>query len=925
MALLDGNATHPGLTSSGIPVISAQATSPMLSDKAKYPRFMRVCSSLALSSLAMVQMFSKYGITRIAGIGNDDSYGQGGLQKLVTYAARATPPIEIASVVYFPVASTNPHGFYHSYLEQIRAAKPEAIVVYCASLTCLPMLEEARLMGMLQKPYAWILGNGLTTYPTLSSIAQLYPQLAEAIANNTIVMAVSTAVDWTSVTERYTAGLFKYMKEDRLLSPFYSLFEYDAGLAWVLTMKKIIAAGQDPHNGSLFYSTLISLEYQGATGHVSFDENGDRYAKNTIFRWVQGEDNLAAIGNWTVGNGVVIDPSHAPWAQWRGTEVAAKVIPIRQNEEIDEEKLLQEVSIMKSLRHPNLLLFMCYAKTSEALTIVTEFIQNGSLLDVLADKAMPMSTGLKISILSDIASGMAYLHGSNPPIIHRDLKSSNILLAASMQAKVCDFGLTVIEHKHHSLTTQSDDSVLGSLLWSAPEIINHGTFSTKSDVYAFGVMLWETVTRELPYKNMNPAMVSSYVAEKNCRPEVGPEFEKVHPLRELMGQCWDASPDARPEFSEVLGDLNKASELLSPLIMAEKENSVEKPAPTGWMAIVITAAHEVQQDKEALAQLGKLHCIGPVLLQGIAQPEDLFDFTVAGLERQFPGVHASTVVDVSHDRGTSVHDPDLFERFSKTVAPSWSIAARDVEMTKEVAERGNYGIVFKGVWRSQTVAVKKLLRQKMDSISIAEMEHQIREIAVLSELGACTEPHSMFIVTEWMDMGSLQQLIGSSSQIDRQRGISILASTCSALAFLHQCGIVHRDLKSSNILLGKNMDVKVSDFGMAAAKAANKTSTLCGSIAWMAPEVLSSGAYSEASDAYSFGVVMNEILSCEVPFRGLNKVTVSREILLGRRPDIPKAVGAYTSQYVDLMRRCWDQQPSQRPTFKAIGTELSSL
>eukprot|EP00727_Mastigamoeba_balamuthi_P004037 m51a1_g13630 putative pas domain-containing protein tyrosine kinase (302) ;mRNA; r:633-2027 len=297
------------------------------------------------------------------------------------------------------------------------------------------------------------------------------------------------------------------MKEDRLLSPFYSLFEYDAGLAWVLTMKKIIAAGQDPYNGSLFYSTLISLEYQGATGHVSFDENGDRYAKNTIFRWVQGNDNLAVIGNWTVGNGVVIDPSHAPWALWRGTEVAAKVIPIRQSEKINEEKLLQEVSIMKSLRHPNVLLFMCYSKTSETLTIVTEFMPNGSLLEVLADKAMPMSTGLKISILSDIASGMAYLHGSNPPIIHRDLKSSNILLSASMQAKVCDFGLTVIEHKHCCATKQSDGAVLGSLLWSAPEIINHGTFSTKSDVYAFGVMLWETVTRELPYKNMNPAMV----------------------------------------------------------------------------------------------------------------------------------------------------------------------------------------------------------------------------------------------------------------------------------------------------------------------------------------------------------------------------------------------------------------------------------
>eukprot|EP00727_Mastigamoeba_balamuthi_P002697 m51a1_g12424 putative serine threonine kinase (172) ;mRNA; f:786929-787938 len=157
------------------------------------------------------------------------------------------------------------------------------------------------------------------------------------------------------------------------------------------------------------------------------------------------------------------------------------------------------------------------------------------------------------------------------------------------------------------------------------------------------------------------------------------------------------------------------------------------------------------------------------------------------------------------------------------------------------------------------------------------------------------EPHNMFIVTEWMDMGNLRQLLSSGPQLDRQRGIAVLTSTCSAMTYLHLCNIVHRDLKSSNILLNKRMDVKLSDFGLAAVKTANKTSTLCGTIAWMAPEVLSSGAYSEASDVYSFGVVMHEVLTSEVPFRGLNKVAVAREILEGRRPEIPRKLGSYSS------------------------------
>eukprot|EP00727_Mastigamoeba_balamuthi_P004760 m51a1_g14282 putative serine threonine kinase (344) ;mRNA; r:379728-382359 len=343
---------------------------------------------------------------------------------------------------------------------------------------------------------------------------------------------------------------------------------------------------------------------------------------------------------------------------------------------------------------------MCFVRNNEGLTIVTEYMSNGSLYDVLSDKAVPLSLKVKLSILSDVAAGMAYLHGSNPQIIHCDLKSSNVL------AKVCDFGLTVIAHQHG-------------------ELIQNGVFSTKSDVYAFGVMMWEIVTRDLPYKDMNPVLVAAHVVD-NLRPDVGSRFESVQPLRELM-------------------------------------------------------------------------------------------------------------------------------------------------------------------------------------------------------VGACMEPHNMFIVTEWMDMGNLYQLLSSGPRLDKQHGIAVLASTCSALTYLHLCNIVHGDLKSSNILLNKKMDVKLSDFGLTAVKTANKTSTLCGTIAWMAPEVLSSAVYSEASDVYSFGIVMHEVLTCEVPFRGLNKVAAARDILDGKRPQIPSKLGAYGGNYVELMCRCWHQQPSERPAFKKIGEMLSVM
>eukprot|EP00727_Mastigamoeba_balamuthi_P013184 m51a1_g8489 putative serine threonine kinase (1235) ;mRNA; f:551113-558982 len=1004
MSLLDGNATSPGLTVSGIPVISSKSTSPLLSDKKQYPRFMRVCPSDALTSLAMIQMFSKYGITRIAGIGNDDSYGQGGLQKLVTYAARATPPIEVVATIYYSATLSNPSGF-NSTLTQLKATNAEAYVLYCASKTCLPCLEQARIMGMLENPYAWVMGNGIITYPTRDTVSTLFPELAKAITEKTSVLGMATAVDSNPVKDKFETDFAKFVGSTQAKSS-YTYFEYDAALAWIYGVKKMLSAGKDPYNRSVLYSTLIALEYEGTTGDISFDDSGDRFAAMKIYRWVQGSDNLMVIGNWTIGAGVVLEPVYAPWAQWRGTMVAAKVILTGKLKELDEEKLLQEVAIMKSIRHPNLLLFMCFVRSDVGLTIVTEYMPNGSLYDVLSDKAVPMPLKLRLNVLNDIASGMAYLHGSNPPIIHCDLKSSNILLSECMEAKVCDFGLTVIAQQHG-------------------EIIKNGAFSTKSDVYAFGVMMWEMVTRDLPYKDMNPVLVAARVAE-NLRPEVGPEFDKVQPLRELMEQCWDQSPAIRPEFTDILMSLMKARELLKGLFMAivftdiqqstelwewnpslmkealyqhhsvmraalrsnngyevktegdafmiafqaaidalrfcvaaqrslaevdrsttttrealnslnsyesstgtnidfigpcvNKASRVASTAKGGQIVLSSATVQEIEHDKETLSQLGHIRDIGTVQLKGIALPETLYDFAISGLERQF--TDGIEVLSMNSDL-LKPHVPDaaldLYERFSQTKSvPTWVIAPGDIETIEEVKDKGSFGVVFRGVWRSQTVAVKKFFRQKVDSVTMTEIEHQIREIALLSEIrhpnvllfmGACMEPHNMFIVTEWMDMGNLRQVISSGPQLDKQRGIGVLTSTCSALTYLHLCNIVHRDLKSSNILLNKRMDVKLSDFGLAAVKTANKTSTLCGTIAWMAPEVLSSAAYSEASDVYSFGVVMFEILSCELPFKGLNKVVIAREILEGKRPDIPRKLGAYTSDYVELM--CSDNSDTE--------------
>eukprot|EP00742_Colponemidia_sp_Colp-10_P007271 GILJ01007817.1.p1 GENE.GILJ01007817.1~~GILJ01007817.1.p1 ORF type:complete len:862 (-),score=71.89 GILJ01007817.1:172-2757(-) len=229
---------------------------------------------------------------------------------------------------------------------------------------------------------------------------------------------------------------------------------------------------------------------------------------------------------------------------WRGTTVAVKKLRFSQMDARLLADFLGELAVMKPLRHPNVVLFMGACTKNPNICIVTELCSRGSLWDVLHKKSLPLSWEIRLKMARDAARGMTYLHLFKPvPILHRDLKSLNLLVTDDFTVKVCDFGWARL--KSCTMTGH-----IGTFQWMAPEVIANQNYTEKADVFSFGVVLWEMVTREPPYQGKLPVQVATAVLNKGLRPRIPGTCPK--PIADLIKDCWDQDPDRRPVFTTVL-------------------------------------------------------------------------------------------------------------------------------------------------------------------------------------------------------------------------------------------------------------------------------------------------------------------------------------------------------------------------------------
>ncbi|OQR82695.1 protein kinase [Achlya hypogyna] len=624
----------------------------------------------------------------------------------------------------------------------------------------------------------------------------------------------------------------------------------------------------------------------------------------------------------------------------------------------DGETIIREIIAAQRCQSPYLLQPLAIAgQNTPRPLIVLEYMDGGNLREYLNNKRNGVPVAFEYSALEVawvVANALADLHHNG--IVHRNLTSNKVVLSSTNYIKVGGFGLS---RKYASQMTGG----VGTALWMAPEVIAlDGFYDFAADIYSFGVILTELSTLQMPYagSSLSPLHILHRVHTGTLRPEIGdaPQW-----LRELATACLAHDPAQRPNTEEILTllDRQRRLEYPAPVVASEPPltatNSASglpnSPGSSGntsaWtysepflvsteiLCLVCDASHSI-------AAVTCVNC-GEPMIESNAKLEILLhritttnhqgldiDMTLPCSTCWAPNFFMDSMCD-DGDTPVIAAIKQGRRHFAQQIhaastKPPREVEAADIKVyhTTELG-RGGYGMVYMGELDNQAVAIKVGFSPSGTDALFCEMEAMQRcnspyLLPLLAVSGQHTE--SLQLVLEFMDGGDLRGYLdkrrkGSYVPVEYS-ALEVAWVIANALADLHHNGLLHRDLKSSNVLLSSTKYIKVCDLGCAGTNSSQMTQNL-GTTSWKAPEVLAGADnYDSASDIYSFGVILTELSSLNLPYVGLTQYSILRGVIDGTlRPDVGDNCPMWLRE---LATACMAHDPEQRPNAQRILTLL---
>uniref|UniRef100_A0A8C0XYY6 Tyrosine-protein kinase n=1 Tax=Cyprinus carpio carpio TaxID=630221 RepID=A0A8C0XYY6_CYPCA len=304
-------------------------------------------------------------------------------------------------------------------------------------------------------------------------------------------------------------------------------------------------------DGDGFISVPLLIKHL-ISSHQTVTKRTDIVLKRPIIKdkWVLEHDDVIlgqSIGRGNFGE-VFSGRLHSD-----NTPVAVKAC--RENLPAEHKnKFLMEARILKQYDHPNIVKLIGVCTQKQPIYIIMELVQGGDFLTFLRTEGHNLKTKMLIKMAENVASGMAYLESKK--CIHRDLAARNCLVGEESVVKISDFGMS--RQEQDGVYSAAGGMKQIPVKWTAPEALNYGRYTTESDVWSFGVLLWETFSR-----GVTPYTIPHNMNNQQTRDEVERGYRMPAPnncpgeIYALMCQCWQYDPRNRPSFRKLKADLHR--------------------------------------------------------------------------------------------------------------------------------------------------------------------------------------------------------------------------------------------------------------------------------------------------------------------------------------------------------------------------------
>nr|XP_043616184.1 receptor-like protein kinase FERONIA [Erigeron canadensis] len=615
-----------------------------------------------------------------------------------------------------------------------------------------------------------------------------------------------------------------------------------------------------------------------------------------------------------------------------------------------------EIQMIWRLRHNHLVSLIGYCDDGTEMILVYEYMPRGTLAEHLFKPGLdnrssfePLSWDQRLKICIGAARGLDYLHtGTNHGVIHRDVKTSNILLDDNFVGKISDFGLSKVENTSQLLAkSYVSTNIKGTVGYLDPDYFLSRKLSRKSDVYAFGVVLFEVlcgrpaVDPGLEEEQRSLALWArqsirerklDQIIDPCLRGEITPRCLKV--FTELAEKCLENQPKRRPSMANIISGLEFALEQ-----QEIKEWFIpEEPGYGGNLSVSNSPRSEQSPSNVSKKSL---------------RPKRLKSWRWDLLWNGVKTVKMDSFVSISSSKTYE----DSCRRFLLSEIHS---ATNDFDENLIVGT-GDFSIVYKGYidYGSRVVIMKRFKKFMIESWSRKtnfasdfckeiEMLSQLRNPHLVSLIGYCYHKSEIILIYEYMVNGSLRSHLYGSQTIDPltwQQRLQICIDAAKGLEFL-QAGnaqtILHRDVNPGNILLDDKWVAKISDYGLSKvgplyAVSDNLTTALGNCLGYLDPECMFNNGNkpTEKSDVYSFGLVLLEVLCGrkledhmlqrdQVFLRSWVKSNIAKGTI--HRITDPFLKGQITpdclKEFIKIAERCLADQSTKRPSMTEVVKTL---